>query len=101
MHTTLRQANRRWCSTDPGESARRNGVQVDEAGCDDQPVGVDDPVREARRAAPDLRDPAILDPQVGPIAWYAGTVDDCSTPDLSTEAARSWFLPLPGEDYGA
>ena len=40
-------------------------VQIDEAGRDDQPVGVDDPFRGTRRPTADLGDPAVLDPHVG------------------------------------
>ena len=60
-------------------------VQIDEAGRDNQPVGIDDFLREALSAATDLRDLAVLDPQVTVKTRDSGSVDDRSTFDLNIE----------------
>jgi hypothetical protein len=62
-------------------------VQIDEAGRDDQPVGVDGLLREAGRAAADLRDLAVLDPDVAAIARHARSVDDGAAFDVKIESA--------------
>ena len=50
-------------------------VQVDEAGSDDHTVSVDDLLREAGGASADLRDFAILDPDVAAKTWHAGAIN--------------------------
>ena len=62
------------------------GVQIDEARRDDQAVGVDDFLGEARRASADLRDLAVLDPDVAPVARHAGAVDDGAAFDLNVDS---------------
>ncbi len=58
-------------------------MQIDEAGRDDQPVGIDDFFREARGTAADLRDLAILDEKIALKARNSGSVDDRSAFDLN------------------
>ena len=68
-------------------------MQIDEAGRDDQAVGVDDFLREAGCAAADLRDLAVLDPDVGAVARHARAVNDGSPFDLNIEFGHSRFPP--------
>ena len=68
------------------------GVQIDEAGRDDQAVGVDDLFGEAGRAAAELRDLAVLDPDVAAIARDAGTIDDGAAFDLNIVISHQVFL---------
>ena len=58
------------------------GVQVDEAGGDDQPLGVDHPVRHAVGPAADLGDPPILDPHVTPETRDPCPIDNRPTLDV-------------------
>ena len=51
----------------PGDLRVHMGVAVDEAGRDDQPVGIDHPLRRGPDAA-DLDDPPVLDADIGAIA---------------------------------
>ncbi len=44
-----------------------------------------DPVGEARRPAADLGDLAVLDPDVAPVAWHPGAVDDRAALDVDVE----------------
>ncbi len=69
------------------------GVQIDEARRDDQAVGIDDFFGEARRAAANLRDLAVLDPDVAAIARDAGSVDDGAAFDLNVEIGHLSFPP--------
>jgi hypothetical protein len=59
------------------------GVEINEAWRDDEAIGVDDFLREAIPAATDLRDLAVLDPQVAMETRDARSVDDRSTFDLN------------------
>src|SRR5262245_66688201 len=55
-------------------------VAVDEAGRDDEAVGVDDPLRH-RRHVSDLDDAALPDTDVAPVAWRTRAVHDRSIAD--------------------
>ena len=52
------------------------GVQIDRARGDNQPAGVNDPGCIAGLQPADLGHPAVLDPQVGAVAWHLGAVDN-------------------------
>ena len=80
------------------------GVDVDEAGGHDEPVGVDD----ARRALGDpahRHDPAVSDPEIGLPGGCAGPVDDGTAPDDEIEhgasSDRGHELVDVGLDHGA
>jgi hypothetical protein len=64
------------------------GMEIDEAGRDDRAVGVDRAAGEAWRAAADLRDPAVANPDVGAIARHAGAVDHRSIFDVEIEISH-------------
>ena len=68
-------------------------VQIDEAGRDDQAVGVDGLFREAGGAAADLRDLAVLDPDVGAVTRHAGSVNNGSTFDVKIEIGHRKIPP--------
>src|SRR5262249_55365484 len=69
-------------------------VEVDDAGSDEEPLGVDRRLGRAANTA-DLRDPAVLDCDVSAIARKAGPVDDHPVPD--DEVVRHGTLPAPIE----
>jgi hypothetical protein len=57
-------------------------MQIDEAGRDDHASGVDRLFREARRAAANLGNFAVLDPDVGAKSGHARSIDDGSAFDV-------------------
>ena len=69
------------------------GVQIDEAGRDDQAVGVDGLLGEAGRASADLGDLAVFNPDVAAIARDAGAVDDGAAFDLNVIIGHLEFPP--------
>src|SRR5439155_2707181 len=56
------------------------GVEVDDAGSDEQSLGIDRPGGRAANAA-DLRDRSVLDRDIGLVAREPGAVDDHPVPD--------------------
>src|SRR2546429_1829551 len=56
------------------------GVEVDDAGSDEQSLGIDRPVGRAANAA-NLRDRSVLDRDIGLVAREPGAVDDHPVPD--------------------
>ena len=78
-------------------------VQVDEARGDDQPIRVDDLVRDAVGPSADLGDPPVLDPHVAAKARDPGPVDNRSTLDVDVVIGHlhprlgvvSQLLPTP------
>ncbi len=58
------------------------GMQIDEAGGDDQPVGVDHLVRHPVGPPADLGDLAVFDPHVTPEAWDPRAIDNRPTLDV-------------------
>ena len=61
------------------------GVHVDEAGTDEQPVGVDHPGRGLARETSDRRDTAAGDADVGAEPRVAGSVDDAAAANQQVE----------------
>ena len=68
------------------------GMQIDEAGRDDQPARVNHLLGEARGASADLRDFAVFDPDVAAIARYPRAIDDGAAFDLNVEVSHFGFL---------
>jgi len=60
-------------------------VQIDESGRDDHTVGIDDFFRRAGRAPADLRDFAILDPDVAAKTWHPRSVNYGAAFDVKIE----------------
>ncbi len=69
------------------------GMKIDEAGRDDRILSVDHKASEAGRAAADLRDLALANPDVGAIARHAGAVDHRSIFDMEIEVSHLRFPP--------
>src|SRR5262244_2807908 len=65
-------------------------VAVDEAGCDDETVGVDDSLSH-RRHGSDLDDAALPDTDVAPVAWRTRAVHDRSLADHEIESHGQFF----------
>ena len=65
------------------------GVQIDEAGRDNQSISIDDPFGETLRPTPELRDLAVFDPDVAAVARDPGAVDDGAAFDLNVELCHS------------
>src|SRR5436309_91087 len=59
----------------PGDLRVPMGVAVDKARRDDQPVGIDDPLRRRMDAA-DLDDPAAAEADIGAVARHPRAVHD-------------------------
>jgi hypothetical protein len=68
------------------------GMEVDEAGRDDEAVGIDYLFGKAGCAAADLRNFAVANPNVGLITGNASPIDDGSAFDLNVEISHPWFL---------
>jgi hypothetical protein len=68
------------------------GMEVDEAGRDNEPIGIDYLFGKAGCAAADLRNFAVANPDVGSIARNASPIDDGSAFDLNVEISHPWFL---------
>ena len=68
----------------PGHLRVHVGVPVDEARRDDPPFGVDRPRRRCPYP-PDLRNPAVPDAHIGPVARHAGAIDHRAARDNQIE----------------
>jgi hypothetical protein len=68
------------------------GVQIDESRRDDLSVGIDHFRALVVRDAADLRDAAVLDPDVAAKARRTGPVDDHSIFDDYIELRHDWLL---------
>ena len=60
-------------------------MQIDEPGCDDQPVGIDDRIGTAGRTPADPGDFSVLDPDVALKTRNARSVDDGASLDMNVE----------------
>ncbi len=68
-------------------------MQIDEAWRDDEAVGIDDLLGKAGGAPAQLRDFAVLDPDVAAIARTSGTVNDRAAFDLNVVISHRVFPP--------
>src|SRR5690349_12831746 len=68
-------------------------MQIDEAGRDDEAVGVDHLFGKAGSAAAKLRNLPVLDPHVAAIARDPGTIDDRAAFDLNVVISHEVFPP--------
>ena len=77
----------------PGDLAVVVGVAVDEAGCDDEPGGVDGSGGVTRRRRSDVDDHAVFDGDVADETVCSGAVDDGTAADL--QVVQGWSLRMP------
>ena len=72
------------------QSEIRMGLDVDEAGCDRQTLGVDRPCLARRKASADRRDPVAAHRDVGDLARPTTAVDDEPAADQDVVAHRAY-----------
>ena len=75
-------------------------VHVDEAGCDDAPVGVDRALRRLVDGA-DLDDASVAHSDVGAPAGCARAVDDVAARDQEIKHAAGDYGSMPARATGA
>jgi hypothetical protein len=63
-------------------------MEVDEARRDNEAIGIDYLFGKAGCAPADLRNFAVANPDVGPIAWNASPIDNGSAFDLNVEISH-------------
>ena len=67
-------------------------VEIDEAGSDDGPIGINDLVRGSLGPSAHLGDTSVLDPKIAPILRCTGAIDD--GPVLDVDVVVGHKLPL-------
>src|SRR6516165_10218703 len=70
------------------------GVQVDKTGRDDQAASIDRRACETGPASANLRDSALFNPDIAPIARDPGAVDNGSALDMDVELRHDLTLRI-------
>src|SRR5437764_5587315 len=70
------------------------GLDVDKAGRDRQPCGVDNPLGRTRQIAPDLRDAAVGDRHIAPLARSAAAVIERAAADQDVPGHANPHSPI-------
>src|SRR4051812_30618854 len=79
------------------------GLDVDEAGADRQPSGVDDPLCRARKAGSDPGNPAVRNSELGAFARPAAAVVEraAADQDVPGHPTPSFVIPAKARIHGA